>query len=176
MKARLAEYNPLTRLITFKVEDDCRSAADELKGKDIDLSFKQYRKRRSVSANAYAWALIDKVASKVRISKEEAYQSYIRNMGGNSDARAIENDVVEMFCRLWSSQGLGWFTELSPSMFEGYTDVIFYYGSSSFDTAQMSRFIDLIIQDCKSLGIETKDEGYINSLLEDWNGRQHHAG
>lgn len=35
----------------------------------------------------------------------------------------------------------------------------------------MSRFIELIIQECKQLDIETKTQAEINSLLESW-GKQ----
>ena len=44
-----------------------------------------------------------------------------------------------------------------------------YYGSSSFDKKQMSRLIDGVVQDCQAVGIETKTEAEIKSLLESWN-------
>jgi hypothetical protein len=43
-----------------------------------------------------------------------------------------------------------------------------YYGSSYYDTAQMSRLIELAVQDCKELGIETRSEEEIASLLGEW--------
>ena len=43
-----------------------------------------------------------------------------------------------------------------------------YYGSSSFNTKQMSRLIDGLVQDCRDSGIETKTQAEINSLLESW--------
>ena len=43
-----------------------------------------------------------------------------------------------------------------------------YYGSSSFNTKQMSRLIDGVVQDCKACGIETKPQQEIDSLLKEW--------
>lgn len=51
------------------------------------------------------------------------------------------------------------------------SEVTAYYGSSTYDTAQMSRLIDLIVQDCMSVGIEVRDPEDVASMLEAWDGR-----
>jgi hypothetical protein len=43
-----------------------------------------------------------------------------------------------------------------------------YYGSSSYDTAEMSRLIDLVVQDCKALDIETDTPEQIALRLARW--------
>lgn len=43
-----------------------------------------------------------------------------------------------------------------------------YHGSSTYDTAQMSRLIDNIVQDCKALGIETMTPDKLSILKEEW--------
>ena len=43
-----------------------------------------------------------------------------------------------------------------------------YYGSSTFDTKQMSRLIDNIVQDCKAVGIETLTPQQLDALKEGW--------
>ena len=50
----------------------------------------------------------------------------------------------------------------------GFTNVITYYGSSVYNTAEMSKLIELIVQECKQLDIETKSDVEINSLLKEW--------
>jgi hypothetical protein len=37
-----------------------------------------------------------------------------------------------------------------------------------YNTAEMSKLIELIVQECKQLDIETKSDAEINSLLESW--------
>lgn len=46
--------------------------------------------------------------------------------------------------------------------------MIIYYGSSSYNTAEMSKLIELIVQECKTQDIETKSDAEIKSLLESW--------
>ena len=37
-----------------------------------------------------------------------------------------------------------------------------------YNTTEMSKLIELIVQECKQLDIETKSDSEINSLLESW--------
>lgn len=46
--------------------------------------------------------------------------------------------------------------------------MILYYGSSTFDTRQMSRMIDNLIQDARSVGIETMAPDKLAALLGEW--------
>lgn len=66
------------------------------------------------------------------------------------------------------NNGLGWQTDTIPSKLEGCTNVVLYYGSSTYDTEQMSRLIDIVVQDCKALGIETKTPDEIANMLSLW--------
>ena len=43
-----------------------------------------------------------------------------------------------------------------------------YHGSSVYDTKQMSRLIDNLVQDCKEIGIETLPPEKLSLLVEDW--------
>jgi hypothetical protein len=46
-----------------------------------------------------------------------------------------------------------------------------YYGSSTYDTAQMHRLLDAIMEECKTQGIETRPQEEIESLLAYWETR-----
>ena len=47
-------------------------------------------------------------------------------------------------------------------------NVVLYYGSSTFDTQQMSRLIDGLVQDCRALGLETLPPDKLALLKEAW--------
>ena len=126
------------------------------------------RRKRSIDANAYLWTLLDKLSAELGTPKEELYQRQIRQIGGVSDIVCVQNKALDKFRREWESKGIGWQTETIPVKSEGCTGVIVYYGSSSFDTKQMSRLIDSVVTDCQSIGIEVKDENEIQSLLDSW--------
>ena len=130
---------------------------------------KEVKKKRSLDSNAYAWVLLGKLQEKLNIPKEDIYRSIIQEIG-SYEVIPVKNEAVERFRQAWSKNGLGWITEITKSKLEGFTNVIAYYGSSSYNTAEMSRLIDLIVQECKQLDIETKSKSEIDSLLRSWAG------
>lgn len=106
---------------------------------------KEYKEKRSLDANAYAWVLLGKLQDKLHIPKEEIYRDAIQTIG-SYEVIPIKNEAVNKFRQAWSKNGLGWITETTKSKLDGYTNVLAYYGSSIYDTKEMSRFIELIIQ------------------------------
>ena len=136
-----------------------------------DYSIEKAKKKRSLDANAYAWVLIDKIAAEMRLGKEEVYRNTIRDIGGNSEIICVPDKAIDTLRRCWEKNGLGWQMDTFPSKLKGCTNAILYYGSSAYDTKQMSIFIDRLIQDAKALGIETMPPDRLNSLLEAWDGQ-----
>ena len=133
-----------------------------------NYEIKRVRNRRSLDANAYCFVLLDKLSAALGVPKEELYQRYIKEIGGVSDILCVPNKAVEKFRAEWENKGIGWQTETIPVRTPNCTGVIVYYGSSVYDTKQMSRLIDSIVQDCEAIGIETRSEEEIKSLLEEW--------
>lgn len=126
------------------------------------------KKRRSLDANAYAWVLIDKIAAAVRLPKEEVYRNAIKEIGGVSNVVCVRNDAVARLCWSWSRNGIGWQTETMPSKLDGCTNVILHYGSSVYDSRQMATLIDHLVEDARSLGIETMPPDKLGALLNAW--------
>ena len=170
MKCRITDFsfsfNGKQRL-TIELEEDFRSKYDGLKDKDLNLELKQWREKRTLTANAYAWCLIDKIAAKRRMSKVEVYRNAIRDIGGVSNLVCIQNRAVEELKTTWSAFGIGWQAEELDSNIPGWTNVLLYKGSSVYDREQMAALIDSLVQDAKSIGIETKPQEDIDSLLQE---------
>ena len=129
---------------------------------------KWFRKRRSLDANAYAWAMLWKLSAVLHIPKEEIYRDIIKDIGGNYETLRMSTDAVAPFKEHWGHGRVGWMVEELESTQNGYTTVIAYYGSSVYDTRQMSRLIDCIVDECKSQGIEVLTERELSLLKEDW--------
>ncbi len=136
--------------------------------KEYKLEIKEHKQKRSLNSNGYAWALLDKLAEKLNMAKTDIYRAYIKEIGGNNYLVCCINEAVDDLCRDWASKGLGWIAECEDSKLEGCTNVRLYYGSSQYDTAQMSRLINLIVEDCKTYGIETLTPEEIERLNADW--------
>ena len=154
-------------LITFEVNEykDALNASQDFKDDLVTIKVTKHKKKRSLDANALAWVLMDKIASKLRITKEEVYRNAIRNIGGVSETVCAKNEAVDKLCAGWQKNGIGWQTETMPSKIDGCTNVVLYYGSSCYDKEQMRRLLDNIIEDCRSLGIETRSQEEIASLI-----------
>jgi len=129
---------------------------------------KQYRQHRSLDANAYMWVLADKIAEVIRSTKEEVYRKAIKDVGKFTIV-PISNDEVESWIRDWERDGIGWFCEImGDSKLPGYTNIISYHGSSSYDTKRMARLIDWIVEEAKELDIETATPDQLALMKEDW--------
>lgn len=169
MKARIADFSMTfsgKQRLTFELDGDFREQYDQLHENDVELTVKRYRVKRSLDANAYAWVLIDKIAQRMRMSKVDVYRDHIRHIGGVSETVCVQDRAVEKLTEAWSKNGIGWQTETFPSKISGCTNVTLYYGSSTYDTTQMSALIDALVQSCKALGIETMPEAELKSLME----------
>lgn len=157
MKARLKDLTftlDRKQKLVLELDGDFRADFDKLKDHDVRVKVTRYRKKRSLDANAYAWVLIDKLAEATGEDKAIVYRHAIKSIGGVSDIVAVTDEAVDKFRRNWEKQGLGWQTDIFDSK-DGYKRVIVYYGSSTYDTKQMSQLIDNLVQDAQALGIET---------------------
>ena len=133
-------------------------------GKTYTAEVKKKYDKRSGRANAYAWACMGKLAAKLGIKREEVYRQYIPEIGENYRLVPYVNGQQRDFIAdLWSKQGLGWVTQDCNGGL-----LMCYYGSSTYDTLQMGRLINLIVQDCKEQGIETEPESTVIGWLSKW--------
>lgn len=154
-------------VISLATREDISEAYESLKEEPIRFEIKKASAKRSLDANAFCWVLVDKIAEKMNLPKKEVYRNAIREIGGVSEMVCVQDKAVERLRSGWEKNGDGWQTDTRPSKLPGCTNVILYYGSSVYDTAQMSRLIDLLIQEAEQLGIPTlRDEAA--DLLERW--------
>ena len=153
--------------ITFEVENTDLSIIDQFKDKDLNIEISKWYKKRSLDANAYAWVLLGKLQDVLNIPKEDIYKNMIKSIG-SYEIVPIKNEAVEKFESAWQKNGLGWVTEQLPSKLKGYTNIVCYYGSSSYNSKEMSRLIDLIVQECKEQEIETLSKEELKSMMEEY--------
>ena len=88
---------------------------------------------------------------------------------------SVQIDGLDTLRRSWGENGLGWVTDVI-GVNAGSIDVMLYYGSSVYDTAQMARLIDLIIAECKVAGVEYLPPDKINAMLEEWDAKNKESG
>lgn len=156
------------QMLTLAIQGDFRPYIEKFSDKDLTIKITPFKAKRSLNANAYSWVLINKLAEKLNISPDEVYRNAIRHIGGVYEIICCQNKAVDKFCKSWQRNGIGWQTEILDSKIDGCTNVVCYYGSSEYDTKQMSRLIDNIVQDCKAVGIETMTPDELERLCDAW--------
>lgn len=130
---------------------------------------KERRKKRSMNANNYFWQLVDQIAAALGRVKEDLYLEYIKQVGVFKDF-TLSEEQAKTFRVAWSMLGVGWPTQQVD--YDGDNVVIrAYYGSSQYNTRQMSRLIDMAVEDAKDLGIEVLTPLELERMKEEWGKR-----
>lgn len=165
------DYKTNKPKISFLINDRSKlPTIEELKGIKLKITAKKDIKKRSLNANNYFWKLLQELCELAEIDTIEEYKRRVKELGIFRRFK-IEKDNVNTFEKMWSAQGIAWFSEIADTEYIGDTEfkiINAYYGSSSFNSKQMARLIDGVAQDCKAYEIETKTPAEINSLLESW--------
>lgn len=154
--------------LTFLINTSINSL-EEIQNLDLlDIEVKQHREKRSLDANAYCWVLLGKLSDKMNLPSEEIYRMEIKEIGVY-EVLPIKNEAVDKFKEAWKKNGIGWVCDIiGNSKINGYTNIKAYYGSSTYDTKQMAKFIDNIVENCKLQGIETLTPRELERLKKEW--------
>lgn len=151
-------------------ERDCLNSLENIKDDKLSIEIKKWRKNRSLDANSYCWVLCDKIAKELSkesiVTKEQIYKDAISQVG-TFEPMIIEEKAYDNFKRIWEKQGLGFIVQ-EVSRKDKCIKVHCYYGSSTYDTKEMSLLIEILIELAKSLNIETKPQAELDSLLRSW--------
>lgn len=143
---------------------------------DTDIEYtveiKRKSKKRSLNANAYCWTLCQRIAEELSkngyIGKEEVYRKAIID-SQQGEPVGVPNNRLDSFNRKWQSNGIGWICVIDDNeRLSGVKRVYLYSGSSTYNTAEMSRLIECLVDECNQLCITLEPSEYIKSLVEEW--------
>ena len=128
------------------------------------LSAEKEKKPRSNDQNRLMWELCQRIAEALDIKRNEVYREIIRDYGDYVTVRVSRADAV-LVANEWQAKGIGWISECESA--DGDDLVLrLYQGSSTYDTAQMTRVINALMDECKTLGIDVDDERLVSLLAE----------
>lgn len=129
-------------------------------------TIKEKRAGRSLDANAYCWKLCDLIAEAVDSSKDEIYEEMLQKYGYLGDATITvkaSQDMAEIEGH-WK-----FYQESSDGKFKAFLKI---RGSSEYDSKEMARFIDRIIEEAKELDIETLPPDELERIKNTWKNTQ----
>jgi len=152
-------------VLTLKDPRNINDLQDAIgRGKVLDVEVKQHRERRSLDANAYFWKLLDTLAGALHTTKDELYLEMLDRYGVFTHI-IVKPEAVEKVKHEWRLV-----RELSRGSVGGVEGVQLqcFFGSSSYDSKEMSRLIEGLISECKECGIETLPPDEVARLTSAW--------
>lgn len=158
--------------ISLLLDTNNKDVVEQLKSENkLTIELKKWRQKRSLDANSYCWVLCDKIAKELCkdgtiITKEDVYKDAILQIG-SFEPFIVQEKTLDKFKRIWEKQGLGFLVQ-EVSKKDKSVKVHGYYGSSTYDTKEMSLLIESLVELAKTLHIETKPQNEIDSLLREW--------
>ncbi len=158
-------------ILTLKLNSNEFTSLQKLKDVKVNVEVKKWYKKRSKNANDYCWVLCDEIAKKLSlegtsITKEDVYKDTILNIG-RFQAMILEEKALDTFKKIWNEKGLGYLVQ-EVCKKDKCVKIHAYYGSSSYDSKEMSLLINNLVELAKELDIETKQQSEIDSLLREW--------
>lgn len=151
-------------IVSILVNEDVRAVYEKLNGINISIDIKKYRKRRSLNANSFLWVILQKMAVKLGTSKDELYIEMLDRYGVYTHI-VVKPNMVDKVKNEWRTvRVLGNVTVGK----EIGTQLQCYFGSSTYDTKEMSKLIDGIVSECEDLEIETLPPNQLERMKREW--------
>lgn len=137
--------------VTFEVDDNIENAqelADQ--NKLLRIKATAFRQSRSLNANAMLWGLISIISDNTKQSKDNVYLELLRRYGKYEHV-CVKEEAVASLRTIWRLV-----EELGPVQINNTQAVccLCFYGSSTYDTKEMSKLIEGTISEIKEMGLQ----------------------
>lgn len=128
----------------------------------------------SLNALNYCWMLMDKIARhpSIRSTKQEVYLSMLEKIGSPMYLPVLPKNVesIKPCFRITHDRG-----EVEMTTKSGKKVICrqleCYKGISAYDAREMNYFVDELVRDAKSLGIETATADELERIKATWEGK-----
>lgn len=150
--------------VTFESMEDISKQLESITDKLLTITTKLFRNKRSRDANSYSWVLMQKIAEDQHTDKWSVYLEMLGRYGVFTHI-IVRPGVVDRVMSKWRTvKNMG---EVTVS---GQTGIQLqcYFGSSTYDTKEMSVFIEGIVSECHELGIETATPDELDRMKKEW--------
>jgi hypothetical protein len=143
-------------IVSFSVPNYQATQLNELdKGKDYKIELTEVKSKRSLIQNKYMWALIHEIAKHEGMEADEVYCHIIKQSGIKTEFIETIPEAVERFKRVFRVV-VERDRRTSPKGVETVV-VQCYYGTSTFDTKEMSDFIDRMLDYAANVGLDLSE-------------------
>ena len=118
---------------------------------------KEPRSKRSLEQNKLLWKLIHRIAKETYQSDEDVYCAVLERADALSDYVITATDMGDALRKTF--RGVKFIRMQEVNGKECYVWKV-YLGSSKMNTSEMNELIEIAMQICSELGIDTREEWY----------------
>lgn len=156
--------------ISFTIDDESvLPEIDKIKDLEkLDIEAKKFRKGRSLDANALLWACLGEMANVLKADKWDVYLMMLRRYGKYTYI-CVKPNVVESVKRQWRECEVIGTTVINGKKA---TQMLCYFGSSTYDTKEFSDLLEGVISEMKDMGLQPPPSEDMRRALEQWE-KQH---
>ena len=139
----------LTMTVNVSPQELAERVREIQQGKKYSVDVHPYREPKSHDQLGAIWGKIGEIADTLYASKEEIYEECLRRYGQGTAMRIAVSALpdVEKVYRL---------VDVKQEREDGTVFVKAYKGLSQMDTAEASRLLEGVLDECRSMGISTE--------------------
>jgi hypothetical protein len=128
----------------------------------LELSLTEYKPKRSLTANATLWLLLQRLAVKLGTSKDELYLEFLKRYGTFTHV-IVKPKAVDAIKREWKAV-----VDLGEVTVNGQVGIQLqlYFGSSTFNSKEFSHLLQGVIDECEEQGLETITSKEFDRLIK----------
>lgn len=147
-------------LVTFRLD----GYPQGMEGKTLEVSVKEYKPHRSKDANALLWVCLTEIAKALRTDNWSVYLQMLKRYG-KAVCIVVKPEAVESVKKQWREcEVLGDYeVNGQPAV-----QMLCYYGSSTFDSSEMSRLLDGVISEMDEMGLQKPTSAEMTRALDEW--------
>ncbi len=164
-------------VVSCELDEALLADLRKAQGKErVTIIIRDYRKKRSLDANAYYWVLVEKISRINGTSKNVVHNIMLERYG--TLERMEDGSLMPLCLRDDIDYRELEYMHLKPTsrtLRKGSTVYRWYYlikGSSQYNTQEMAALIDGIVSECKDLEIETLPPEELRRMKEAWKGKE----
>lgn len=168
-----ADGRPLVTFEVFEYHPAVKMAQTYKDGVKVSIKVSKHREKRSLDANAYYWQLLTKLAKVQNISNNYCHNVMLRRYGvlEEIDGKPVflvipDTDEAEKK----ADESETYHIKPTSNVREGndgkmYRTYMLLKGSSQMDTAEFSRLVSGLVDECKQCGIETLTPNELERMM-----------
>lgn len=147
---------------------DVPKELEGMQDKDLSIMVEQYRENRSKLANSMYWKLLGEFAAKLGLKNPEAHNMMLSDYGQDQFAGGVlittrlpDTEEVE---RSVANESLYHLRPTSDVNEQG-REYVMMRGSKTYNTAEFSRLLNGLIEECNIIGVPTASPKDVETAL-----------